>query len=364
MNNTTIVIIFVIVFVGVTLFIDFIKENKETTIPDTIIGAGLALIVPSSYYTGVNVVLALSGKEIPHGINPYVNLISGFILLGVGLFYRKSMKEKIHVLNMHGITPRDISDATAIKELKMADYKLKEQVIDFIPFFNNGEIDEKINGFICKQIHDNVEKFTAKTMDEIGCFTGMAPIPYTIYAGTFMENSNIKRYFEYDGRPSQKKYYELRNATRKQKKDGWNPLIEKFPNTINTNSTEIVLAISISHDVTDENLFQFIGKDTVKLRIHETGDNLIQSKEQLEEYSKVIYDCINKDIDSKYPVLQKIHIVASIPSCISIEIGKSIGLRTNRNVNIIAYHFIRTANPVYKFGVCINGSNKGQYIEG
>lgn len=364
MDNTTIIILSMIGIGCLFFIIDIKKGNNDATIPDAIIGAGLGLIAPSIYETIVNATIILSNKTMPDGTNQYINLVSGFILIFIGIYYRKNLKDKIHVLNMHGITPRDISDASAIKELKLAEYKIKEQVIDFIPFFDGGNIDSKINSFICKQIEKDVSNFTAKITDDVGCFTGMAPIPYTIYAGTYMENSNINRYFEYDSRASQKKYYELKKATRKQKKQGWNPLIEEFPNTIDANATEIVLAISISHDITDTNLIQFFGKDIVKLKIQGTADNVIQSKEQLEEYSTTIYNCINTNIDRKYPSLKKIHIVASIPSCVSIEIGKSIGLRTNRNVNIIAYHFIRTASPVYKFGLVINGSNKGQYIEG
>lgn len=361
---SNIAIIFMLVIGSISFIRNLIIGNKETTIPDTIIGAGVGLIVPSALDTVLNVIVILSGNQSPEGVNPYVSLVCGFILLGAGLYLKKNLREKIHVLNMHGITSRDISEASAIKELNLVEYKVKEQVMDFIPFFDGGKISNKTNGFICNQIEKDVVKFTARIADNVGCFTGMAPIPYTIYAGTFMENGNVKRYFEYDGRAGQKKYYELKKATRKQKKQGWKPLVEEFPNNINVNSTEIVLAISISHDVTDANLIQFAGKDIVKLKIQGTSDNIIQSKDQLEDYSKVIYDCINIDIDSKYPSLEKIHIVASIPSCVSIEIGKSIGLRTNRNSNIIVYHFIRTATPVYKFGVVVNGTNKGQYIEG
>ena len=363
MNSTIIIIISAVVMGGILLIIDLIKGNKETTTSDAIIGVGLGMFGPSVYETFINATIILSGKEAPEGMNQYVSLICGFLLIVIGIYYRKNLKEKVHVLNMHGLIQRDISDASAIKDLKLADYKVKEQIIDFIPFFDNGKIDSKKNEFICNQIENDVIKFTARITDSVGCFTGMAPIPYTIYAGTFMENANINRYFEYDGRSGKKKYYELKKATRKQKKEGWPRLEVSFPNSINTNSTEIVLAISVSHTISEENLAQFTGKDIVKLQLQGAADNIIQSKEQLEEYTNVIYNCINTDIDNKYPALQKIHLVASIPSCVSVAIGKSVGLRTNRNVNIIAYHFIREANPVYKFGIYINGSNKGKYIE-
>lgn len=265
---------------------------------------------------------------------------------------------------MHGLISRHISDESAIKELKLADYKVKEQIIDFIPYFNKGQIDAQMNDFICSHIEKDVNKFTSKITDNVGCFTGMAPIPYTIYAGTFMEDANIKRYFEYDGRPGKKVYYELKKATKKQKKEGWEQLKIHFPDKINTQSSEIVLAISISHTISDDNLSQFDGKDIVRLQLDDTADNVIRFKEQLDEYSNKICECINKDIDGTYPTLQKIHLVASIPSCVSIEIGKNFGLRQNRNVNIVSYHFLRESSPQYKFGIYINGENKGKYIEG
>jgi hypothetical protein len=101
MSNIAIIIMLVmgsIFFIG-----NFIAGNKETTIPDAIIGAGLGLIAPSTLDTVFNVIVILSGKEAPEGVSPYVSLACGFILLGVGLYFKKNLKEKIHVLNMHGI---------------------------------------------------------------------------------------------------------------------------------------------------------------------------------------------------------------------------------------------------------------------
>ena len=365
MGEIIILFICIVVFDGIATISNLIKGDKDVLYPDLIISTGLSLITSVILSLADNIIIAVLSLE---GIsvasdNPYPFLVCGLALVVIGLLCKKNMREKVHVLNMHGLISRDISDKKAIKELKLADYKVKEQVIDFIPFFNNGNINAGINRSICNQIQTNVESFIAKTSDDIGCFTGMAPIPYTIYAGTFMEKGNVDRYFEYDGRDNEKKYYELKKATRKQKRAGWSRLIEEFPININADSEEVVLAISISHTIADEQLVQFKGKDVIKLKLEETGDNIIQSIEQLQEYSKGIYECINVDIDKKYPSLKTIHLVASVPSCVSVNIGKNIGLRTNRNVDIIAYHFIRTANPTYKFGVFVNGSNKGQYIE-
>lgn len=120
-------------------------------------------------------VLSLEGISVASD-NPYPVLVCGLALVVIRLLCKKNMREKVHVLNMHGLISRDISEKKAIKELKLADYKVKEQVIDFIPFFNNGNINAGINRSICNQIQTNVESFIAKTSDDIGCFTGMAPI--------------------------------------------------------------------------------------------------------------------------------------------------------------------------------------------
>lgn len=363
MSETNIILLIIIIST-VVFFASTKKTSKDVSISNAIIVTGLGMLSTSMPKTFTDFVLLLLGKSVPNGVNPYVKMICGFILLIFGMYYRKNLKEKTYVLNMHGLIARDISDENAIKELELADYKVKEQIIDFIPYFNKGQIDAQMNNFICLHIKKDVNKFTSKITDNAGCFTGMAPIPYTIYAGTYMGNAKIKRYFEYDSRSENQTYYELKNATKKQKKKGWGKLKTYFPNEINAQSSEIVLAISISHMISDGDLSQFDGKDIVRLELDNTDDNVIRFKEQLGEYSNKIYQCINKDIDGKYPTLQKIHLVASIPSCVSIEIGKSFGLRQNRNVNIVSYHFLKESSPHYKFGIYLNGKNKGKYVEG
>lgn len=363
MQDITIMFLATGLFYSIIFIIDLFKKSKDNTIPDMIISVGLGMFVtsPMKYFYDLSSHFLM--KNVSTGTSSWLNIITGFLLIGIGFYSRKKLKERIYVLNMHGLISRDISDESAIKELKLVDFKVKEQIIDFIPYFNKGQINTQMNNFICSHIEKDVNKFTSKITDNVGCFTGMAPIPYTIYAGTFMEDANVKRYFEYDGRPGKKVYYEIKNATKKQKKEGWGKLKIYFPNEINTESSEIVLAISISHMISDDNLSQFDGKDIVRLQLDDTADNVIRFKQQLDEYTKKIYECINKDIDHKYSILQKIHLVASIPSCVSIEIGKSIGLRQNRNVNIVSYHFVRESSPQYKFGVYINGKNKGKYVE-
>ena len=114
---------------------------------------------------------------------------------------------------MYGLyAQRDISDAQAIKDLNLADFKVKELILDFVDVFKM-PMDEDAHNRIIHKIDKTCEKFTERSRDRKSCFTGMAPIPYTIYAGTKLAGSELRRYFEY--RRADSKYYELSNQKRK-----------------------------------------------------------------------------------------------------------------------------------------------------
>ena len=81
------------------------------------------------------------------------------------------------------------------------------------------------------------------------------------------------------------------------------------------------------------------------------------------EYKKVIHDCLDTKLRECFPNLKTVHLVASIPSCMSIEIGKIIGMGTNRMMDIIVYHYIHSNTIKYPFGVYVSGSRKGTFVE-
>lgn len=360
-NSIILIILIAVLIINVIVSAFFGKEEK--TIFGTLISSGITLIMSgipelSEMILGI-IASMLNSSLVDTEGNYIIRLIVGIVLIIIGILFRTKINERIYILNMYGVAvQKEVDDVKAIKDLHLSEYKVKEQIIDFISFFDGSSMKQNINSKICKQVEKSSLKFSTKVTDQKhACFTGMAPIPYTVYAGTYLENAKITRYFEYCN-ANGGYYYELKKASKKEKSK-IPGLKLTFPAHLDPNASEIVLAISISHEVRHQDLSQF-AMDIVALSLDEPKDNVIRYTQQLDSYKQTIFKCIETDLFSKYPNLKTIHIAASIPSCISIEIGKSIGVRTNRVHDIVVHHYISSNNPPYTFGLYVSGNKKGQ----
>lgn len=285
----------------------------------------------------------------------YAAIVCGFLLIVFGLFYGYSIKERIFVLNMLGIFAQpEISEKSHIKELKLADYKVKESIIDFSDVFQNGNMSFEKNSIIVTKIQKKCQEFVNRSIDTKACFTGMSPIPYTILAGNYLSTGSIKRYFEYVS--SKHCYMELSHK----RNWGKNPeLVVRYPETLKSDSEEIVLAVSISFSVQEVDLEQF-DYDIIHIGLAKPQNNVITKVDQLEKYCNQIVRVI-EDARVKYPQLKIVHLAASIPSCVSEKLGEQFRLRSNRLPRIIAYHFMNTNLPKYPFGIVVCDSSESEY---
>lgn len=66
---------------------------------------------------------------------------------------------------------------------------------------------------------------------------------------------------------------------------------------------------------------QFGTIDIVEIELPNPDDNVIKTIAQLDEYAGVVLNQI-EGLKQIYPSICKVHLVASIPSCLSIELGK------------------------------------------
>lgn len=359
MTLNSVIAIVLIVIAAAVYFINMFRGKEENSVSNTLIFTGVPLIlsgVPAISDAVIYGIFQLLSLQAPANEGGYFfRAIIGLILVVLGLALKLNLKKRIYVLNMYGIVAqKDIDEPKALADLKLAEHKVKEQIIDFVQLFDGGTaINPESNKAICKQIENATARFSAKaTEQKKTCFTGMAPIPYTVYAGTFLEAAKIGRYFEYNARDG--KYYSLKSR----KKGDWETLNVTFPQNPDASVCDIVLAISISHQVRDADLSQF-STDIVHLALNTPKDNVITDIKQLEEYKSKMDDVIQNQLTTKYPNLRTIHIAASIPSCVSVELGKIIGMRTNRMVDIVVHHYISSNTPHYVFGLHVNGSKKG-----
>lgn len=351
--------VLIIVLCGLVLVVKHLISNDSSNNPSAMmITAGLSLI--ASAFPGTKEILGAilaSCFEVTVEVGTdYVAIVCGFMLIVLGFFYQVSIKERIFVLNMLGMFSQiEISDAKNIKDLSLADFKVKETIIDFVDIFQHGELSSEKNKIIVNKIKNQCKSFKSRSSDFKACFTGMAPIPYTILAGTYLSGGNIKRFFEYKG--SERKYIELRK--KKFFPKCFPKLKIEYSENIKSDSTEITMALSITRMVQDIDIAQF-HTDVLRIGLEEPQNNAIITVDQLEDYCNVIVLELEKAKD-KYPNLKRINLAASIPSCVSEQLGEQFMLRSNRLPQIVAWHFMNGHDPKYPFGVVVSDTSTDKY---
>lgn len=125
----------------------------------------------------------------------------------------------------------------------------------------------------------------------------------------------------------------------------------------------IIVAISTTRRIKKHQLKDFGEQDIIEIYLDDCKDNNITYIKQLQNYRKVILDELEALGRKNYPHLNQINLVASIPSCMSLEIGRMIAQNNNRVKKIVAYHFVNQGTKLYPFGIAVTES-QGQYKKG
>lgn len=285
-------------------------------------------------------------------------ILWGIILIILGLLIKKgesSKQEKIPVLNMLGIHYQvRVNQNNCDKDLSKNFFE--EKVIDFVDFFDkSGQISKNDNDRICKLIQKECSSFTAMTTNnELAYFTGMFPIPYEVYAGTFLNGSKTNEFLEFDSKTT-KKLYKL-SPVNKHKFFSSNPLqINKTENI--KGGPDLNLIIQVTSKINFQDLEQFQNFSSAAIGLYEYKDNLIRNKEHLYELKNTISSMMENYGKQDF---SRIHITAAIPSCLALELGKEIAQMGNRLPEIVIYHYVRTNEKRYPFGLIVNGNKKGE----
>ena len=347
------------------------SKDSATNVSVFMITAGVSLVssafaVPSvqdyivrfcseKHTNTVEVIVSHSEKQISVEPECVTALICGFILIALGWYYRHSILDRIFVLNMLGVSAqKEISEKNHIKELNLPDFKVKENIIDFVDLFQYGKMSSKNNTVIVEKIRKKCNDFQNRSIDTNACFTSMAPVPYTMLAGTYLSTSSIKRYFEY---VSKGKYF-IELSYKKDKKE-FPKLSTQYSTLTKADSTELVLALSITFPVQDMDLVQF-GCDIVHIKLNNPQDNVITRIEQLNQYCHYVVTEI-ETLRTRYHKLNTIHLAASVPGCFSEKLGELFKSKVNRLPKIIAYHFVNANQPKYPFGIIVCSSKENEY---
>lgn len=364
MNYYFIVLAVIILLIIIFEFVNgLLNSQNDGSLSTGMISAGLGLVV-TAFPGVIDTLVAFMGitltGEMQASENNIISIICGVILMIAGCISSLVMKDRIFVLNMLGLFSQfEISDIKNIKDLKLADFKVKEIVIDFVDIYKSDDkMTDKVNEMIINKIEKQCNTFKDRSKEFESCYTGMGPIPYTILAGTYLANSQIERYFEY--KRSDNKYYEL------SRKSKYPELKEVFPSNKKMNAKEVIVAISITRNVQECDMAQFGDMDIIRLEVDIPADNFIISKKQLNDYKIKILNCLEK-IKVEYSQIECIHLLTSIPSCMSLEIGKMIALNNNRLPKVVSHHYVNAETPKYPFGIVVTentfNNEKGKLIK-
>lgn len=365
MVYTNLIVGFIVV---ISIIIGFIvskvlNSDKEQNISNLFISTGVGLIISSFATTSdkiIDIFNHIIGSSNLVSSNNYVSMICGFLLIVIGIYYKKNIRDRFFVLNFLSKDRRVISDISVVKDLKLSDFKLREQSIDVVRMFKDGSnITSISNKYIVDEIEEKANCFINQSKEFNRGFTGMGAIPYSILLGTYLSATEIDEYFEYNS--NTQKYYSLEGKKRFKRNTDFQKLNINIPLT-NTQDTEVVVALSVSYPVDDYDLVQFNGKDIIKIGVPTPKDNKIRSKEQLNNYVEEIMTTL-EGLKSKYTNLDTIHLVGAIPSCLSVELGRRISLRRNRLLKIISYQYMSSNTPRYIWGLVITETNKGKLIK-
>lgn len=363
--NPVVILLILIIFIGGIIAIQKIKNSKkEEGFSTLLFTAGMSLIMSASSSTLDKVLVAIgviskyeNASTLGGDFNFWYFGIGVFLII-VSIWINLYSKKKLYILNINGYMPKRIEEF--FKDLKMSNFEFKERELDFIKIYKKMfcvKLDDESFNCIKEEIEQKVEAFKNETKEIKRGYTGIAPIPFILYAGSFLERTKIDNYYEFDKIDTQT-YYKL---TEKNKLKYPELKLKTDIDNLNTSKNEIVLAISLTQLITQADLCQFSTLDIVNIGIDSPKDNSIRSKEQLQKYNNIIFNII-EDLGKKLPNLQTIHLIYSGQSCLPLEIGKR-SVDNTRIPKIISYQYERQQSVKYPWGIIINGQEKGKLIK-
>ena len=350
--------------IGIILSIkSLIRKQSEVGVLQMLFTTSITIITSSfpNFWNNIIAIIALLKNQPDIVYNSlefnYISFIFGIILLIFCLIiYIKNLK-KIKILNINGYGKYNIENyLNNQKDI----YTYKENEINFIDIYNKifkKKLDDESCECILNQIEENIKAFRNQTVENKKGYTGIAPIPFIVYAGTFLNRFSIDKYYEYN--KSDMSYYELHSD----KKEVL-PNLELKTNIdlLDVSKKEVTLVISLTQKIKDDDIKQFLNKSNiVKLEAEKCTDNVIKNKNQLYNYVEIVFKNII-DLSEKLGNLSRINLVMSVQSCFAIEVGKRCTDDT-RLPQIISYQYENQKNIKYPWGIVINGNNKKTLVK-
>lgn len=364
MNFDMLIIFSIIMVIGAVFTVqNFKSKQKEQGISTILITSGLSLVVSSfgNIWTNLNRIFAtfILSESANDAINinsafsqtQWVQLIVGIILMISGGYLLYFVRSKIFILNINAYYDKRIESNN--QDIGLSTFEFKEREIDLVRVFKKGVTRNSIKEVV-GIIEEKTNSFKVESKHFKRGYTGIAPIPFVMLAGTFLQREKINEYFEFD-KIETEKFYKLKKRKKYPTLQISEPLHE-----VNKNSDEFVIAVSLTKRIAQEQMKQFKNVEKIELYINNPEDNVIRGKAQLIEYAQKIAEVIEEI--SASTSCKRVHLLISSQSSLALEVGKRID--NQRMAEITCYFFdIKQQEANYPWGIIMNGENKGKLIE-
>lgn len=361
-------VIVIILFIGFTILNVVRKSNRdnfENIAPLAILQLGVLLITVGVFKIDIPLVTmyAISGDEQKLSIINYISNQQtqfGLIVIGVLLcvlscimhrFFSKGKTERL--LNIQAYDDNKLEYMTITKR----DRKLiEEQYIDLTKFWEEAKgkksssPDFKKNiERMTKLVNEEINLFKASSSKYRRSFTGIAPIPLLIYAGRKIPKIGLDRYYEIQKLENKNGLTPLDISDNAK----YEPLLIKGNITTSNEKEEVVVAVSTTGTVSNNDLKQFIDKglEVKHIYLENPSHTSIVSVSQINDYAEIIIKEI-LDIKNKKENLRTVHLICASKPSLMFRVGQLID-DTQMPV-IISYHYTQQDNYKYPWGIFIN----------
>lgn len=339
-------------FIGKKVFISD-ESAADKSVGYLLIATGTPMV--ASLSTGwsdfaMSLVDNLFGFQILSGgteYDRYIQVALGLVLVVLGIYELHKETRQYTLLNMPGLMQHDADSNEILKTLKLSYNQYKEIVLDttwLIPDIAN----MRQRDF--DKLKNNIEiierKYCAKDTKKV--FSGMAPIPFVIYAGTCHTGNDIKKFAEYN---AAQHLYTLLNDKKKYAKLHEEELTA-------TDTAEVVISFSTTVRINATDMAQF-NCPCFRVYLQDSHDNAITSQRQLDEYVNTLVAYI-EEVCKRNPNVAKIHLLCATQTCFAYQLGIKLSHMQNRIKEVISYHYISSHNPHYPVGICVCGENRGK----
>jgi hypothetical protein len=375
MNISIYQLIIVILFVGLTFFIVIkggikLKEGSfEDVAPFALLEVGIFLITAGVFSIDSSLVAmyAISGEKQQLSIIDYIsNQQTEFSLIGIGVLlciiscfmYKGLSKDRAE--RLLNIQAYDDNRLEYLSVRKCNGKIIEGQYIDLTELWKEAkgkkssspDFKKNIERMV-KLINEKINLFKASSSKYKRSFTGIAPIPLLIYAGRIIPKLGFSRYLEIQKLGNENELVPLDTSGKVEY-----PSLQISSNiTTSDGDEEVVVAVSTTQKISDNDLKQFIDKglQVKHIYLENPSHTSIVSVSQINNYAETIIKEI-LDIKIAKANLKTVHLVCSSKPSLMFRLGQLID-DTQMPV-VISYHYTQQDDYKYPWGLYINHCKK------